>query len=71
MNDIAALAKLIEAIRPWLGQLVVVGGWAHRLHRYHPLASSPPYITAVQISRRPPRHPAVSLTDGLGNAHSS
>jgi hypothetical protein len=36
-------AHLVEAIRPWLGQLVVVGGWAQRLYRFHPLASPPTY----------------------------
>lgn len=43
MNDLDALARLIDALRPWLGDLVVVGGWAHRLHRLHPLAHSPSY----------------------------
>jgi hypothetical protein len=28
---------------PWLRNLVFVGGWAHWLHRYHPLAHPPPY----------------------------
>lgn len=41
MDDLTALARLIEAIRPWLGHLVFVGGWAHRLHRFHPLAHPP------------------------------
>ena len=41
MNDAAAFARLIEALRPWLGHLVMAGGWAHRLHRYHPSAQSP------------------------------
>ncbi len=36
-------ARLIEAVRPWLAHLVIVGGWAHRLHRFHPLATSQDY----------------------------
>lgn len=44
MDDFAAFARLIDAIRPWLGHLVIVGGWAHRLHRFHPLASAPTYL---------------------------
>lgn len=28
---------------PWLSQIVIVGGWAHRLFRYHPLAQAVPY----------------------------
>lgn len=43
MDDFAALARLIDALRPWLGQVVLVGGWAHRLHRFHPLAHPPAY----------------------------
>ena len=43
MEDLRASTKLIEALRPWLGHLVVVGGWAHRLHRLHPMAVTPQY----------------------------
>lgn len=43
MSETTSFARLISALRPWLGQIVVVGGWAHRLHRLHPLASQPPY----------------------------
>ncbi len=38
MEDLANFARLVEAIRPWLTHVVIVGGWAHRLHRFHPLA---------------------------------
>lgn len=44
MEDFEAFARLITALRPWLGQLVVVGGWAHRLHRFHPLANPPAHL---------------------------
>jgi len=43
VDDLAAFARLIDALRPWLGDLVIVGGWAHRLHRFTPLAGSPGY----------------------------
>lgn len=43
MDDSAALGLLIDALRPWLDELVIVGGWAHQLHRLHPLADVPPY----------------------------
>lgn len=43
MEDLRAFAHLVETLRPWLGQLVVVGGWAQRLYRFHPLASAPAY----------------------------
>ena len=47
MNDAAAMATLIDALRPWLGKLVFVGGWAHRLHRLHPSADVPAYAAVV------------------------
>jgi hypothetical protein len=43
MEDLANFARLVEAIRPWLPHLVIVGGWAHRLHRFHPLATNQDY----------------------------
>ena len=41
MEGAESFARLVEALRPWLGHLVVAGGWAHRLHRLHPLAHNP------------------------------
>jgi hypothetical protein len=38
VEDLANFAHLVEAVRPWLPHIVIVGGWAHRLHRCHPLA---------------------------------
>lgn len=43
MEDFGSFARLVEALRPWLGHLVVVGGWAHRLYRFHPLATALEY----------------------------
>lgn len=42
-RDREAFAQLVRALDPWLGQLVFVGGWAHRLYRLHPLAQTVPY----------------------------
>lgn len=39
MNDLEPFAKLALALEPWRGQLVFIGGWAHRLHRFGPRAS--------------------------------
>lgn len=39
MNDLEAFAKLVQALDPWRGQLVFIGGWSHRLHTLHPFAS--------------------------------
>ena len=36
--EFASFARLVESLMPWLDQVVIIGGWAHRLHRLHPLA---------------------------------
>ncbi len=43
MNDLEAFAKLTQALAPWRGQLVFIGGWAHRLHRFDPRANELAY----------------------------
>ena len=29
--DLAGLMRLLDALDPWLSQIVIIGGWAHRL----------------------------------------
>lgn len=41
MDDGQAFGRLVESLRPWHTEIVFVGGWAHRLHRLHPLARTP------------------------------
>src|ERR1700687_1417457 len=36
--EFASFARLVESLTPWLDQVVIIGGWAHRLHRLHPIA---------------------------------
>jgi Nucleotidyltransferase len=43
MTDVESIARLIDALSPWLRSLVIVGGWAHRLHRLAPGAQTPSY----------------------------
>jgi hypothetical protein len=38
VSEVEYFARLIETLDPWLGQVVIIGGWAHRLYRLHPLA---------------------------------
>jgi hypothetical protein len=47
MNDTEAMARLLNALRPWRDRLVLVGGWAHRLHRFHKLAGPVPYLPVM------------------------
>lgn len=37
-SDFDDFIRLIGALEPWLPQIVIVGGWAHRLYRFHELA---------------------------------
>ena len=37
-SEVEYFARLVEALDPWLDQVVIIGGWAHRLYRLHPLA---------------------------------
>jgi len=43
VKDFVSFAHLIQAIEPWRAHLVLAGGWAHRLHRFHPLAKALSY----------------------------
>jgi hypothetical protein len=46
--DLEKLGRLVDALTPWLDQVVIIGGWAHRLYRFHPLAQQldyPPLMT--------------------------
>ena len=42
-RDDEKFAQLVEALGPYLDRVVIVGGWAHRLFRSHPLAQALPY----------------------------
>ncbi len=37
-------ARLIDALNPWLEEVVIIGGWAHRLYRIHPVAQVIAYV---------------------------
>jgi len=41
--DIEHFARLIDTLHPWLDQVVIIGGWGHRLYRLHPLAQTLDY----------------------------
>jgi hypothetical protein len=43
MNDLEAFSKLVQALDPWRGQLIFIGGWGHRLHTLHPKANKLDY----------------------------
>src|SRR6267154_780251 len=41
--------EFIVAIEPWLGEVVLVGGWAHRLYRLDPRARKLDYLPLTTL----------------------
>lgn len=68
MDDFMNFARLIEAIRPWLPHIVIVGGWAHRLHRLHPLALDQEYQPLLTRDVDLAFSPTASLEGNLSEA---
>lgn len=46
-RDDDKFAQLVNAIGPYLDRVVIVGGWAHRLFRLHPLPRVSPSVLAA------------------------
>ena len=42
-------ARLIVSLEPWLANIVIIGGWAHRLYRLHPSAQQFPYLPLMTL----------------------
>ncbi len=68
MNDLVLIARLIEALRPWLDDLVIVGGWAHQLHRFHPRAKVPSHAALGTKDADIALPGGSSLAGSIGNA---
>src|SRR5438552_11501116 len=52
MNDQGeneAFARPIVVIEPWLGEVVIIGGWAHQLYRLHPSAQALDYVPLTTL----------------------
>jgi len=65
-RDLANFAHMAEALAPWLENIVVIGGWAHRLYQYHPLAQPldhPPLTTLDADIALPERIPGETEAD--------
>src|SRR6266576_1189095 len=44
-----AICRLIVALEPWLTQVVIIGGWAHRLYLLHPSAQHIEYLPLTTL----------------------
>jgi hypothetical protein len=47
--EIEPFSKVIEALGSWLSQMVLVGGWAHRLYRLDSRARKLPYLPLTTL----------------------
>ena len=47
--ELEAFSKFVVALAPWLDELVVVGGWAHRLYRLDPRARKLDYVPLTTL----------------------
>ncbi len=48
-SDLSAFARLVIALEPWLDDVVIIGGWAHRLYRLHPSAQHLDYAPIMTL----------------------
>src|SRR5205807_7919201 len=48
-RELEAFSKFIGALEPWLREVVLIGGWAHRLYRHHPLARRLAYLPLITL----------------------
>ena len=47
--ELEAFSEFIVALEPWLGEVVLVGGWAHRLYRLDPRARKLDYLPLTTL----------------------
>jgi hypothetical protein len=47
--ELEAFSKFIVAIEPWLGEVALVGGWAHRLYRLDARAKKLYYLPLTTL----------------------
>jgi len=47
--ELEAFSKFIIALEPWLSEVVLVGGWAHRLYRLDPRARKLDYLPLTTL----------------------
>lgn len=68
-EDLAHFATLVEALRPYWHELVVVGGWAHRLYRFRNDARAPSheplFTTDTDIALQPAEASSKDLRERL------
>jgi hypothetical protein len=47
--ELEAFSRFVLALEPWLGEAVVIGGWAHRLYRLDPRARKLDYLPLTTL----------------------
>ncbi len=68
MSDIGEFERLVRALAPWRNDLVIVGGWAHRMHYQHPSATRLPYAPILTRDADVAYGARAALEDGIRDA---
>ena len=63
-SELEPFARLVEALDPWLDQLVIIGGWAHRLYRLDPRAQTLAYPPLTTLDSDVAVPPGISVKGG-------
>ena len=48
-SELERFLRLVCALEPWLAKIVIVGGWAHRLYRFHEFAQPLDYQALITL----------------------
>lgn len=63
VSEFDSFARLLQALEPWLDEVVIVGGWAHRLHRLHAFAQSLAYAPLMTLDADVAVPPRLAVLD--------
>lgn len=66
--DLSEFERLIRALAPWRNDLVIVGGWAHRMHYQHPSAARLPWAPVLTRDADVAYGARAALKDGIRDA---
>ena len=47
--EIEPFTRFVEAVEPWLDEVTLIGGWAHRLYRLDPRARTLTYVPLTTL----------------------
>lgn len=66
--ELEAFSKFIAALEPWLADVALVGGWAHRLYRLDPRARKLDYVPLTTLDGDVAVPPKLKKEESFGSA---